>query len=227
MKIDYLLYSRTIAKDYRWILSSQFLDQQDSQIVQSFVDQFFKIKEFFSPKATSEVLYSQVLFLNKSVVILSCGKSQYKDNVGRAIYYVKGLAIGQQDISDFTNHFSYVWNRVDSEFDSWGQVEFSSADSVERKVLSINIELSNMSNSKTADATVSLSTSAQAKGRLKEIGFLLTQLGERLIKSPESIKLETDGESNFESGIFTLKKSDYPDIKEIAEMCQKLREAGL
>lgn len=139
LNYQHLLYSRSLTKDYRWMVIPQW----------SSADDLIKLKELFErydvykdKKAFSEAEIKSIycLRLSNMVAFVRCCSSEHQDSYGRQIYCLQGIGVQLK----YDRHFWFAlpWLLAEHMFflDVWRNTDFQSADEL-FKTTSKNFEL--------------------------------------------------------------------------------------
>ncbi|NUO08299.1 MAG: hypothetical protein HUU08_06390 [Candidatus Brocadia sp.] len=127
-----LLYSRSLSKDYRWMIIPSKVSPESLKALNKLYNLYDKDKGAFSKSSVSPLYclnYPEMTFL------VSCGLSKHKDKEGRDIYSLQGIGVPREH----RRRFWFILPRMLANYDSkdflnvWGKIDFSGADEVVRR----------------------------------------------------------------------------------------------
>lgn len=124
-----LLYSRSLSKDYRWMIVPQKVSPESLKVLHQLYNLYNKHKTAFSKSSVSP-LYC--LNHSEATFLVSCGLSRHKDKDGRDIYRLQGISVPHE----YRRHFWFILPWILADFDSrnllnaWKNIDFSSADDI-------------------------------------------------------------------------------------------------
>lgn len=128
-----LLYSRSLSKDYRWMIVPPKVSPESLKALNKLYNLYDKYKSIFS-KASVLPLYC--LNYPEMTFLVSCGKSNYKDKDGRDIYCLQGISVAHE----YRRHFWFILPWILAHYDTkdtlniWRNIDFSHADDIVRRV---------------------------------------------------------------------------------------------
>lgn len=130
MRYTQFLYSRSLSKDYRWILIPPTISHEKLRLC-------LKIFEWFDVHRTNKVIRESKIptlyCLNFSGVItlFTCGLSSYRDKYGREIYSLQGIAVD----AIYQRHFWFLLPWLITQhlkiLDVWNNIGFDNADQLD------------------------------------------------------------------------------------------------
>lgn len=124
-----LLYSRSLSKDYRWMIVPQKATVDGLKALNQLYNMYDKYKDAFR-KASVLPLYC--LNHAEATYLVSCGLSDHKDKDGRDIYCLQGICVTQEH----RRHFWFILPRILAHDESkgllnrWKNIDFSVADDI-------------------------------------------------------------------------------------------------
>lgn len=127
-----LLYSRSLSKDYRWMIIPSKVSPESLKALNQLYNLYDKHKNTFS-KASVLSLYC----LNHSdmTFLVSCGLSNHKDKDGRDIYSLQGMCVTQE----YKRHLWFILPWILANYNTrdtlniWRNIDFSQADDIVRR----------------------------------------------------------------------------------------------
>ena len=127
MKCDLLLFSRSLVKDYRWILKPSYLSSADEAVLRAIYSSFDSIKE--NPVFRSgDLPLLCCLELRSAFVFFTCGTSQFCDSSSRAIYHLQGVAFEKSRNQDFKHAVPLIMANPLPALDAWSVFEINDPD---------------------------------------------------------------------------------------------------
>lgn len=96
MRYQYLLYSRSKRKDYRWMIQPTQAQQADFQVLNSLYQAYDRQKRRSSFSQT-DVLPLLLWSLSNIVVLIHLGKIKHTDAYGRDIYGMWGISVSKEE----------------------------------------------------------------------------------------------------------------------------------
>ena len=131
MKLYKILYSRSLSKDYRWMLIPPRVSTGDLRILRDIYEEYDAFKE-------SEMLQSlhPVYCINVSEfsALFTCTTSKQEDQFGREIYALEGLLV----YPEYRRHFWFIlpWLLVnrDNVLSVWRELDVREADNLRNSV---------------------------------------------------------------------------------------------
>lgn len=127
-----LLYSRSLSKDYRWMIIPPKVLPESLKALNQIYNLYDKYKSTFSK---SSVLPLYCLNHSEMTFLVSCGLSNHKDKDGRDIYCLQGISVAHQ----YRRHFWFILPWILANYDSkgllnaWKNIDFSGADDIVRR----------------------------------------------------------------------------------------------
>lgn len=124
-----LLYSRSLAKDYRWMIVPSEVSPESLKALKQLYNVYDKNKHAFSKSAVSP-LYC--LKHSEGVFFVSCGFTGHKDKDGRDIYCLQGVSIA----NEYQKRFWLMLPGMLANFNNtdllnmWGKINFHGADDI-------------------------------------------------------------------------------------------------
>jgi hypothetical protein len=124
-----LLYSRSLSKDYRWMIVPQRVSGENLKVLNQLYNMFDKRKDSFCNSSVSPLYclnHPEMTFL------VSCGLSNHKDKDGRAIYCLQGIGVIQKYKRHLWLMLPWILTHYDSEgiLNTWSKIDFSDADNI-------------------------------------------------------------------------------------------------
>jgi hypothetical protein len=127
MRYTQFLYSRSLSKDYRWILIPPSISYEKLKLC-------LKMFEWFDIHRTHKVLRESKIptlyCLNFSGVmtLFTCGLSSYRDKYGREISFLQGIAVEATYQRHFWFLLPWLMTQYLSIIDTWNYISFKNAD---------------------------------------------------------------------------------------------------
>lgn len=124
-----LLYSRSLSRDYRWMIIPQKAPVDGLKALNQLYNMYDKYKDAFR-KASVLPLYC--LNHAEATFLVRCGLSDHKDKDGRDIYCLQGICVTREH----RRHFWFILPRILAYDDStsllnrWRNIDFSVADDI-------------------------------------------------------------------------------------------------
>lgn len=132
MKYQELLYSRSLSKDYRWMIVPPKISSDSLKLLNQLYNLYDKYKNAF---CKSPVLPLYCLNHLQTTFLVSCGLSNHKDKDGRNIYHLQGISIPPE----YRRHFWFILPWILANYDgenllnTWRKVDFPAADDIVRR----------------------------------------------------------------------------------------------
>lgn len=127
-----LLYSRSLSKDYRWMIIPSKVSPESLKTLNQLYNLYDKYKNTFS-KASVLPLYC--LNHSEMTFLVSCGLSNHKDKDGRDIYCLQGMCVTQE----YKRHLWFILPWILANYNTrdtlnvWKNIDFSQADDIVRR----------------------------------------------------------------------------------------------
>lgn len=127
-----LLYSRSLSKDYRWMIIPPKVSSESLKALNQLYNLYDQYKHAFE-KSTVLPLYC--LNHPEMTFLVSCGLSNHKDKDGRDIYCLQGISVAHE----YRRHFWFILPWILANYDSegllntWKNIDFSGADDILRR----------------------------------------------------------------------------------------------
>jgi len=127
-----LLYSRSLSKDYRWMIVPSKVSPESLKALNQLYNLYDKYKSTFSK---SSVLPLYCLNHPEATFLVSCGLSNHKDKDGRDIYCLQGISVAHE----YRRHFWFILPWILANYDSegllntWRNIDFPVADDIVRR----------------------------------------------------------------------------------------------
>jgi len=139
LKYQHLLYSRSLSKDYRWMIVPQGSSADDLKKLRELYDRYdiHKGKKAFH-EADIDSIYC--LQLSSITVLIRCCLSDYKDEYGREIYCLQGISISPAYKRHFWFALPWLLANHMASLNTWQKVNFQIADEL-RSTASNDYEL--------------------------------------------------------------------------------------
>ncbi|MDN3511937.1 MAG: hypothetical protein NG784_11635 [Candidatus Jettenia sp.] len=132
MKYQELLYSRSLSKDYRWMIVPPKISPDSLKLLNQLYNLYDKYKNAF---CKSPILPLYCLNHLQTTFLVSCGLSNHKDKDGRNIYHLQGISISHE----YRRHFWFILPCILANYDgenllnTWRKVDFPAADDIVRR----------------------------------------------------------------------------------------------
>lgn len=124
-----LLYSRSLSKDYRWMIVPSKVSLESLKALNQLYNLYDQCKHAFGK---SSVLPLYCLNHPEATFLVSCGLSNHKDKDGRNIYCLQGISIPHE----YRRHFWFILPWILAHYDgegllnTWRKTDFSGADDI-------------------------------------------------------------------------------------------------
>ncbi|MCF6155293.1 MAG: hypothetical protein E3K36_08575 [Candidatus Brocadia sp.] len=128
-----LLYSRSLSKDYRWMIVPPKVSPESLKALNQLYNLYDKYKSTFSK---SPVLPLYCLNQPEATFLVSCGLSNHRDKEGRDIYCLQGISIAQE----YQRHFWFIlpWivanHGSEGLLNTWKNIDFPDADDIVHRI---------------------------------------------------------------------------------------------
>ncbi|HQU31170.1 MAG: hypothetical protein HRU72_00915 [Planctomycetia bacterium] len=128
-----LLYSRSLSRDYRWMIIPPKVSLESLQALNRLYDSYDEHKHILSK---SSLLPLYCLNYPETTFLVSCGLSNHKDKEGRDIYCLQGISVPRE----YRRHLWFVLPWILANYDSknllnvWRNLDFSGADAIVRRI---------------------------------------------------------------------------------------------
>lgn len=128
-----LLYSRSLSKDYRWMMIPPQVSLESLKVLNQLYNFYDTHKNIFRRSSVSP-LYC--INQPETTFLVSCGLSEHKDKDGRDIYCLQGISVAQKYKRHFWFILPWILNNYDSEqiLNTWQKIHFSAADDMVRRI---------------------------------------------------------------------------------------------
>ena len=127
-----LLYSRSLSKDYRWMIVPPKVSPESLKALNQLYNVYDKHKNTFS-KASVLPLYC----INHSgmTFLVSCGLSNHKDKDGRDIYCLQGICVAREYHRHLWLNLPWILANYHTKntLNTWRNIDFSQADNMVRR----------------------------------------------------------------------------------------------
>ncbi len=133
MMYQELLYSRSLSKDYRWMIVPPKVSPESLKALNQLYNMYDKYKHTFSE---SSILPLYCLNHPEATFLVNCGLSNHKDKDGRDIYCLQGISIAQE----YRRHFWFILPWILANYESegllnaWKNIDFSGADDIVHRI---------------------------------------------------------------------------------------------
>ncbi|MCF6158338.1 MAG: hypothetical protein E3K32_07165 [wastewater metagenome] len=124
-----LLYSRSLSKDYRWMLIPSKISVETLKTLNQLYNMYDKYKNTFNKSPVSP-LYC--LNHPETTSLVNCCLSEHKDKDGRGIYCLQGISVARK----YRRHFWFIlpwildgYNKQ-GVLNTWQKIDFSHADEI-------------------------------------------------------------------------------------------------
>lgn len=127
-----LLYSRSLSKDYRWMIVPPGISQEGLRALNLIFNLYDKHKNVFSK---SSVFPLYCLNYSETTFLVQCSLSNHKDKEGRGIYCLQGISVAQK----YKRHLWFILPWILANYDSenilntWSKIDFHDADNIIRR----------------------------------------------------------------------------------------------
>lgn len=132
MILHHILYSRTLSKDYRWILLPTFIEREDVETLNIVYDVYDNYKDI---KSLSQSKFPQIYCLNlkSACMLIMCRKTDFKDAHSRPIYSMEGVCVEHKEKKVFSAILQYLLDNYQMYLNSWNVAAFDDADGLQRQ----------------------------------------------------------------------------------------------
>lgn len=126
-----LLYSRSLSKDYRWMIVPPKVSPESLKTLNQLYNLYDKHKHTFSKTA---VLPLYCINHAGMTFLVSCGPSNHKDKDGRDIYCLQGICVRQEYQRHLWLNFPWILVNYQTKgaLNIWRSIDFSQADDLVR-----------------------------------------------------------------------------------------------
>lgn len=127
MKCHYLLYSRSITKDYRWMLVPPGISTNDLKLLRELFYVYDDIKE---KNIIKDSRFPPLFGLNLSsaAVLITLIQTEHQDAYSRPIFCLQGIAIPHPYKKDFSSVIQYLLEDYKNILDAWQDIDLRDAD---------------------------------------------------------------------------------------------------
>lgn len=128
-----LLYSRSLSKDYRWMIVPPKISQEGLKALNLIFNQYDKNKSTFGK---SSVFPLYCLSRSDTTFLVTCGLTNHKDKEGRGIYCLQGISVTQE----YRRHLWFILPWILANYDRenilniWSKIDFRDADNIIRQL---------------------------------------------------------------------------------------------
>lgn len=128
-----LLYSRSLSRDYRWMVVPPKAAPEGLKALNQLYNLYDKNKSAFG-KSPLPPLYC--ITRGEATLLVTCGQSNQKDKEGRAIYYLQGISVARAYWKDFWQALPRILDNYGKSdlLNAWGNIDFRAADELARHV---------------------------------------------------------------------------------------------
>lgn len=132
MRYQYLLYSRSLRVDYRWLIVPPDVSPDDLSSLSALYD----LSDLARQKSrTAGVPSVYCLRLSSIIALVECGHAGHEDAFGRPIHCMQGIAVSLSWAKGLCLILPYLLERHARELNVWGLVDFEDADRLTRSTL--------------------------------------------------------------------------------------------
>ncbi|MGQ3684327.1 MAG: hypothetical protein ACUBOA_04835 [Candidatus Loosdrechtia sp.] len=126
-----LLYSRSLTKDYRWMIIPPKISRESLKALNQLYNFYEKHKGAFNK---SPVPPFYCFNHPEAIFLVSCGLSDYKDKEGRDIYFLQGMSASNKYKRHFWLILPWILNNFTGNYllNPWSKLDFRSADNLVR-----------------------------------------------------------------------------------------------
>jgi hypothetical protein len=115
-----LLYSRSLTKDYRWMVAPRNVPKDGLNMLLDFFNLFDRYKGY-PVFQSAEIPPHYFLKIQNLYVVLRCTIAPLKDEYGRNIYAMEGICIQNENISEIKSFLSDLLRNNLSQLDIWSK----------------------------------------------------------------------------------------------------------
>ncbi len=135
MRYHALLYSRSLSRDYRWMVVPPKAAHEGLKALNQLYNLYDKNKSVLG-KSPLPPLYCMTR--GEATFLVTCGQSNLKDKEGRAIYYLQGISVARAYWKDFWHALPRILDNYGKSdlLNAWGNIDFRNADELARSVSS-------------------------------------------------------------------------------------------
>ncbi len=166
MRYQHLLYSRSLQKDYRWmILPTEITDAAVNKLNRLY--NIYDRQKQRSSFSVTNVLPTFLLKLEKSSVLFQLGKTHHSDAYSRDIYGMWGISVSKKERRSFQVELPQLLQDYQSILDPFERIDFQDAD----KLTLTPSETYTLETESVSIRKLDPSLSANTKDQRKEIPF--------------------------------------------------------
>ena len=142
MKVQYLLYSKSLVADYRWLLIPESASSDEMIVLNNIFDAYDKYK---ASKTITDSTVKPIfcVSLTNILALCYCDKTKNQDRFSRDIYCLQGIAVTHKQKKEFSGVLQYILDHYESVLNIWKYIDFEQADKLVKANISgeIDIEL--------------------------------------------------------------------------------------
>ncbi len=133
MRYHALLYSRSLSRDYRWMVVPPKAAPEGLKALNQLYNLYDKNKSVLG-KSPLPPLYCMTR--GEATFLVTCGQSNQTDKEGRAIYYLQGISVARAYWKDFWQALPWILDNYGKSdlLNAWGNIDFRTADDLARSV---------------------------------------------------------------------------------------------
>lgn len=126
-----LLYSRSLSRDYRWMVVPPKAAPEGLKALNQLYNLYDKNKSAFG-KSPLPPLYC--VTRGEATFLVTCGQSNQTDKEGRAIYYLQGISVARAHWREFWQALPQILDNYGKSdlLNVWGNIDFRGADELAR-----------------------------------------------------------------------------------------------
>jgi len=129
---EYILYSRTLVEDYRWIIVPELILPENLQKLRQLYDACDN-NAMRAMADNPEVKPLYCLSLTDITVLLRFERTAHTDRNSRSIYALQGICVNKNQDWRFRDALPWLLNESNPELNVWEQIDFQEADSWTKK----------------------------------------------------------------------------------------------
>jgi len=130
MNVKLFLYSRTLAKDYRWILRPSELTSEETRMLEDIFSIFTKYRSYYT-KAKIQPLFC--INFPQTTVLFTLRNGFHRDENNRDIYSLEGISVNRRYRRAFWNDMPLILQNYGAILDVWSRIEFKNADKIDNQ----------------------------------------------------------------------------------------------
>lgn len=140
MKVQYLLYSKSLVADYRWLLIPESASSDEMIVLNNIFDAYdnYKASKTITDSTVKPIF---CVSLTNIVALCYCDKTKYQDRFSRDIYCLQGIAVTHKQKKEFSGVLQYILDHYESVLNIWSFIDFKQADETVKAQISGKIDL--------------------------------------------------------------------------------------